>query len=75
MTIVENCEIYEDEDELKRAIKHAEPADTYVAFNEAEYDNCSYTVVHIYSGGAFTVVAELETQGEVVDTLTDLNNL
>jgi hypothetical protein len=74
LTIVENCEIYEDEEELEKAIEYDEPADTYVAFNEAKSDNCSYTIVCIHTDKTFVSVAEVETQDEVTDVLTDLNN-
>jgi hypothetical protein len=75
VTIVENCEIYEDEEELEKAIEFDEPADTYVAINEAESDNCSYTIMCILNNKTFTQIAELETRDEVIDTLTELNNL
>jgi hypothetical protein len=75
MTIVENCEIYEDEDELERAIEFDETADTYVAINEAWASTCSYTIVNLFSHKTFTRIVELETKDEVIDALKDLNGL
>ncbi len=75
MKIVENCEIYEDEEELEKAIKHSEPTETFVAVNEAESDLCSYTLVRIKSDDTFLRLGQLETRDEAVDALIEMNNL
>jgi hypothetical protein len=70
--IVENCEIYEDCDELEKAIKFGETIGEYVIIDiGADF----FAIMYIEDEGTYHAVSHVSSKEDAIEVVTELSNL